>query len=87
MAGRVFANRAPNTRKGYNAAMTMTLTYRVPGMHCAHCETAVKEELSPIPGVEAVQVDLVAKNVVVHGHELADRVLRAALDEAGYEAV
>ena len=69
-------------------AMTVseTVTYRVPGMTCEHCKTAVAQELSAVPGVESVAVDLDAKLVKVSGHPLEDAALRAAIDEAGYEA-
>jgi copper chaperone len=66
--------------------MTETLTYTVPGMHCGHCEASVKEEVSAVEGVESVDVDLDTKLVVVHGERLDDAALRAAIDEAGYEA-
>ena len=66
--------------------MTNTLTYTVPGMHCGHCEAAVKEEVSAVEGVESVDVDLETKLVAVHGEGLDDAALRAAIDEAGYEA-
>ena len=62
------------------------ITYRVPGMHCAHCERAVSEELAAVAGVESVEVDLERKLVVVRGEPLDDAALRAAIDEAGYEA-
>ena len=62
------------------------LTYTVSGMSCAHCETAVKEEVSAVAGVESVDVDLDTKLVVVHGEGLDDAALRAAIGEAGYEA-
>ena len=62
------------------------ITYTVPGMHCAHCTSAVETELSRVPGVERVLVDLETKEVVVRGEALDDRVLREAIDEAGYEA-
>ena len=62
------------------------LTYSVPGMHCAHCERAVNEELAAVPGVEWVDVDLERKLVVVRGERLDDALLRAAIGEAGYEA-
>ena len=62
------------------------LTYSVPGMHCAHCERAVNEELAAVPGVESVDVDLERKLVVVRGERLDDALLRAAIGEAGYEA-
>ena len=66
--------------------MSETATYTVPGMHCGHCEAAVSEELAAVAGVEAVEVDLETKRVVVRGQGLDDAELRAAIDEAGYEA-
>lgn len=66
--------------------MSGTLTYTVPGMHCGHCRTAVSGELSAVKGVESVDVDLDTKLVVVRGEQLDDRTLRAAIEEAGYEA-
>jgi copper chaperone len=62
------------------------ITYSVPGMSCAHCEHAVSSELSKVEGVASVDVDLNTKLVVVHGSDLDDGALRAAIDEAGYEA-
>lgn len=59
--------------------------YLVPGLHCAHCERAVREELSAVAGVESVDVDLESKRVTVAGVGLDDALLRAAIDEAGYE--
>lgn len=66
--------------------MSETLTYTVPGMHCGHCKAAVSEELAAAEGVEEVDVDLETKLVVVRGEGLDDARLRAAIDEAGYEA-
>jgi len=60
--------------------------YSVPGMSCSHCEHAVSTELRAVPGVASVEVDLETKRVVVHGAALEDAALRAAIDEAGYEA-
>lgn len=65
--------------------MSETVTYRVPGMTCAHCENAVREELRSVAGVEAVAVDLDTKLVEINGCALDDAALRAAIDEAGYE--
>ena len=62
------------------------LMYRVPGMHCGNCEQAVKQELARVDRVEAVAVDLESKLVRVRGDNLSDEDLRAAIDEAGYEA-
>ena len=62
-----------------------TNTYRVKGMSCGHCETAVRDEVGTVAGVEAVEVDLAAQQVVVRGR-FADSQVRAAIDEAGYQA-
>jgi copper chaperone CopZ len=66
--------------------MSETLTYTVPGMRCDHCTASVSEELEAVPGVESIEVDLETKLVVVQGEGLDDAQLRAAIDEAGYEA-
>jgi copper chaperone CopZ len=63
-----------------------TREYTVPGMSCGHCKAAVTEEITSVPGVESVDVDLDTKLVVVRGEGLADDALRAAIEEAGYEA-
>jgi len=66
--------------------MTDARTYTVPSMHCGHCKAAVTEEVSQVEGVASVDVDLETKLVVVHGEGLDDTAIRAAIDEAGYEA-
>ena len=66
--------------------MAETLTYTVPDIHCGHCERAITEEVSAVTGVGSVEVDLDTKLVTVTGEGLDDRALRAAIDEAGYEA-
>ena len=63
-----------------------TALYTVPGMHCGHCEAAVKQEISALSGVEEVVVDLDSKRVAVSGSELDDAAIRGAIKEAGYEA-
>ena len=66
--------------------MSETLIYTVPDMSCAHCEHAVSEEVSTVPGVASVEVDLETKRVTVVGEALDDSLLRAAIDQAGYAA-
>ena len=66
--------------------MTQTLEYTVPGMSCAHCVSAVSNEVGEVPGVASVTVDLDTKQVLVEGESLDDAAIRAAIDEAGYEA-
>jgi copper chaperone len=62
------------------------LTYSVPGVSCDHCRAAIAGEVGAVPGVAGVEVDLGAKRVRVRGAALDDRALRAAIEEAGYEA-
>jgi copper chaperone CopZ len=64
----------------------MEITYSVPGISCDHCRTAITGEVTGLDGVEGVDVDLERKLVVVRGEGLDDAALRAAIDEAGYEA-
>jgi copper chaperone len=66
--------------------MNETVSYTVPAMHCGHCERAVKEEVSAVAGVSEVAVDLETKIVTVTGSAFDDTAVRAAIEEAGYEA-
>lgn len=66
--------------------MSTTIAYTVPGMQCDHCKTAVTEEVSALEGVASVVVDLDAKRVEVTGERLDDGAIRAAIEDAGYEA-
>ena len=66
--------------------MAVTTTYTVAGMTCEHCVDAVSGELSALPGVADVKVDLGAGAVTVTSDApLSDDAVRAAVDEAGYE--
>ena len=66
--------------------MSETITYTVPGIHCNHCALSIKEEVSEVAGVDAVEVDIDAKVVTIRGEALSDEALRAAIAEAGYQA-
>lgn len=62
-----------------------TTTYTVDGMTCSHCAHAVTTEVSKIPGVQAVQVDLAADTVRVEWSQpLSESDVRVAIEEAGY---
>lgn len=62
--------------------------YTVSGMTCGHCVNSVQAEVSQIPGVGEVQVDLASGTVTVtSGAPLDEAAVRAAVDEAGYELV
>ena len=66
--------------------MSDIVTYNVPAIHCAHCATSIREEISEVEGVDDVAVDLDTKVVTVSGSDLDDAALRVAIVEAGYEA-
>lgn len=62
-----------------------TIELNVQDMTCVSCVKHVTEALQPLPGVEAVEVDLATGRVRVSGTPDSDTLL-AALDEAGYSA-
>ena len=65
-----------------------TSTYAVKGMTCAHCVRSVTEEVSEVPGVTAVDVDLASGRLTVSSERpVDDGAVRAAVAEAGYEVV
>jgi copper chaperone len=62
-----------------------TTVWTVQGMTCSHCVAAVTEEVSAIPGVTAVEVDLESGRVTVTADaDPATDAMLAAVDEAGY---
>ena len=66
----------------------MTSTYAVAGMTCEHCVRSVTEEVSEVPGVTGVEVDLAGGMVTVTGDDVVDdAAVRTAVAEAGYQVV
>lgn len=66
-----------------------TLTLTVSGMSCMGCVNSVKNLVSALPGVAAVQVDLASGRVDVnHDPGLADaQAIRQAIEDGGYQVV
>ena len=63
-----------------------TATYTVVGMTCSHCVSAVTEEVSAIPGVTHVDVDLPTGGLTVTSDApIDDDDVKAAVSEAGYQ--
>ena len=60
-------------------------TYTVTGMTCDHCVLSVTEEVSEVPGVDGVSVDLASGRLEVSGDGFGDDAVKAAVEEAGYE--
>jgi copper chaperone len=63
-----------------------TASFTVTGMTCGHCVSAVTQEVSDLPGVTDVQVDLATGGLTVTSDSpVDDGAVRAAVEEAGYE--
>jgi copper chaperone CopZ len=68
--------------------MSTTATYTVTGMTCGHCVLSVTEEVTEVPGVADVAVDLASGQLTVTSAEPIDAdLIRTAVAEAGYEVV
>ena len=66
----------------------MQTTINVSGMTCGHCVSAVTMELSLLPSVTEVDVELESGQVTItSGAALEQAQLATAIDEAGYELV
>lgn len=68
--------------------MSTTSTYSVDGMTCGHCVQHVTSEISAIPGVRDVTVELVVGGsspvTVVSDEPLTEAAVSEAVVEAGY---
>ena len=66
-----------------------TTVIEVTGMTCEHCVSAVSSELSTLPGVTAVAIELQAGGItpvtISSESDLDPAAVAAAVDEAGYE--
>ena len=66
----------------------MQTTINVSGMTCGHCVSAVTMELSLLPSVIEVDVDLESGQVTITSDAALEQAqLATAIDEAGYELV
>jgi copper chaperone CopZ len=65
-----------------------TERFAVAGMTCGHCERAVTEALSGLPGVDAVDVNLERGEVTVTSDRAVDHAdVRRVVSDAGYQVV
>ncbi len=60
-------------------------SYTVVGMTCDHCVLSVREEVSEIDGIDAVDVDLMSGRLQVRGENVSDSAVGDAVADAGYE--
>ena len=59
--------------------------YTVTGMTCGHCVSSVTEEVSEVPGVTDVDVDLATGRLTVTSETPVDGEIRSAVRAAGYQ--
>jgi copper chaperone CopZ len=63
-----------------------TAIYNVVGMNCGHCVESVTKEMSKLPGVMSVVVDLPTGAVTVESAVPLDAAaVASAIDEAGFD--
>jgi len=60
-------------------------SYTIVGMTCDHCVLSVREEVSELAGIAAVDVDLTSGRLRLRGQDIADAAVRDAVADAGYE--
>lgn len=70
----------------------ITTKLEVTGMTCQNCVNHVTEELNEIPGIVSIDIELGEEGApssvrVTSEDRIADDVLEAAIDEAGYEVL
>lgn len=67
--------------------MTST-TYTVQGMTCDHCAGSVTAEVTKIPGITDISIDVAAGRLTVSSAgPVSDEAVTEAVEEAGYQVV
>jgi copper chaperone CopZ len=65
-----------------------TSTYTVTGMTCDHCAGSVQQEVSKVPGVAKVDVNIATGQLeVMSDTPVASDAVRMAVEQAGYSLV
>lgn len=68
--------------------MASSSTYTVQGMTCDHCAGSVTAEVTKIPGVTDVNVDVMhGRLTVTSAAEVSAEAVTEAVEEAGYTVV
>ncbi|BBZ21125.1 hypothetical protein MGAD_54600 [Mycolicibacterium gadium] len=76
-----------HTLWGYGTyGLMRTTTVTVTGMSCGHCATSVREEITEIPGVRSVDVDLASGSVTIDSDSVLEAAaIKTAVKDAGYQ--
>jgi len=68
--------------------MNMRKIIKIKGMTCGHCSARVEKMLLNVDGINDAVVDLAGENAIIKlEKEVADDVIREAVDDAGYEVI
>jgi len=64
-----------------------TTTLTVPDISCAHCKTSIEGAVSPLAGVDSVEVAIEERQVHLEYDDstLSLDQIKAAIEEVGYE--
>ena len=80
-------NQKPQTAQNKEEPTMKSRTMKIEGMMCMHCSGRVEKALNAIDGVSAT-VDLDAKTAQITAEpQVEDSVLKAAVEDAGYEVI
>ncbi len=77
---------APLAEEAAKRARPPDAVLSIPGIHCAACIGTVERTLCALPGIEDARVNLSLKRVAIHGADVAQDTIVAALKGAGYDA-
>lgn len=66
-----------------NTEMKQDSVYTVKGMTCGHCKAMVEKNISKLPGVEAVDVDLATGKTIIKGEVDANSV-KEVIEDLGF---
>ena len=87
LAGLLIYTFIKNRNHSYNHTINhtaMTKEYKISGMDCNHCRSAVEKALTALEGVTAVNVDLATGIATVEG-DVTSEAVRQAVEKAGFE--
>lgn len=85
-AGDAAGNSTDDSTENKKEDTIMTKTIHIEGMMCGHCEKAVKKALETLEGVTSAEASHEKKTAVVElSAEVADEVLKKAVEDAEYE--
>lgn len=58
--------------------------FTIEGMSCQHCIMAVRKELARVEGITVQEVAIGKASVRIDSDSVADEMISAAIEEAGY---